>query len=216
MRIQLAIRTATIAIVLGSFASSLWAQPKEFLPSKNLTLDDLVKAKMVVADGEPQVQVIVNAYRSQKTTMLEPESRIRLDTADGKTLLLKFDGPRRKELKSIVTAITPVGPKPVNIPLNEARFFRLDGQKVTANQASEMLTNQRPIFLMEESAGQPPVVPELLRQALATNGLILMTDRRVREIAVDHTLLDSAEEPDSIEPNPNTPNQDLKSTNKAF
>ncbi len=190
---------ATLSLLLFVLlASRVWAQPVPFRATPTLSFELLVEAQMDRASQ--QVVFTLDSYEVARQTIVESENRIRLDTADGKTLLLKY-GPRRsaKVIPDTPVTITSTGKQQVRVPAKQIRFYRLDGKSVSIEDASRSLTESQPIFLLENTNSEPPEVAEVYQRALKPDCLIAITSKRVREIRTRH-LPDSVPKPDPPAP----------------
>ncbi len=181
-------------LIVGLSASIASAQPAPFEPQRRLSFDKLVLAQLDPQDAG-RMLMSLDTYHIQRQTIIEQESRIRLDTADGKRLLLKYNRNRSSTVKpDTVVAIIPAGQQQVTVPAAELRFFRLNGQPVAVAEAAEILQSPRPIFLIDDADVRPPQVPEIYRQALNSDCLIAVTAKRIRETKTER-LPDSVPEP---------------------
>jgi hypothetical protein len=180
-------KSAILIVVLACLsasgrASRVSAQPIPQLTSSSLSFDDLALAHIEVNQGKPELVVRIAAYRAERRDIVQLENRIRLDTSDGKLLLLKYKGtPSAKVEEKALVGVTPVGEKVVKLAAAQLRFYRLGGQRVSPNEAAAMLRSDQPIFLFDATDADPPEIPEVYQRALSSNCLIAITAQRVRE-----------------------------------
>jgi hypothetical protein len=187
----------TAALMIGLLSCPVWSQPPPFQPQPRLSL-----ALLVVAEtdrGQPdQLLLTLDTFRVQRRTIEELDSRIRLDTADEKTLLLKYPRARSTKVRpDAITAFAPAGRKQISVAADEFRFFDLRGRRLTPAAAIGLLQQPRAIFLFDDSDGEPPQVGEVFRRALRPDCLIAISKKRIRETQTEKL-------PDSV-PRPQPP-----------
>ena len=186
---------ATLTVLLlGAMPSISWAQPAPMRRASELTFDYLVMAQ-VDPNNTQTIIVTVDTYRVQRRTVVEPESRLRLDTADEKTLLLKYSRGRSATVKpNTMVGIIPEGNKQVEIARQEIRFYTLDRELLSSADTAKLLQAPRPTFLFDDTRAGPPNISDVYRQALHSDCLIAITENRIRE-SVTEALPDSRPEP---------------------
>lgn len=146
---------------------------------------NLVLARFDEVEGEPGLIFLVEQFREEEkevtVTVVKPETRTRTRTVvrivDGKqvsedvTEEYVVQVPAR-ETRTIVTKV-PAGEKPKSIPLRQMSVYRLDGEKVTAEQLQNLLKRSTPVFVTNTTDVEP--ASRLLRRAMRENTLVVST-----------------------------------------
>ncbi len=166
MRIFALLVVAVACLSVSERAARLSAQPVPQLTTSSVSFDDLALAHIEVKQGKPELVVAIDAYRAERRDIVQLENRIRLDTTDGKLLLLKYKGsPSATVEEKALVSVTPIGKKVVRLAADQLRFYRLGGEPVGLADAVAMLKSDRPIFLFDATDASPPEIPEVYRRA---------------------------------------------------
>lgn len=161
------------------------AQPARV--SRLPSLNDLTQVKLDKHQGELQLVMMLEGFRTEKRTgrvvKMRQEQRtrtIRLANGEAKEQAYTVQVPVAEEGE--VDVKIPAGRKPVSKPASEFQFFDLAGNALTIEAAAEKLKSLQPAFLLDRFAGQLPEIPELYRQALNESCLVIVTEEAVRDL----------------------------------
>lgn len=151
------------------------------------SLNDLTQVKLALHQGELQLVMMLEGYRTEKRA-----GRITKTRAEQRTRTIRdATGAEKQQTYSVQVPFTeegevdvkiPAGRKPVSKPASEFQFFDLKGNALTVEAATEKLTSLQPAFLLDRFAGQLPEIPELHRQALNENCLVIITEEAIRDL----------------------------------
>ncbi len=149
-------------------------------------LSDLVLVKLDRHEGKLQLVMMLESFRTEKregrVTQVEQVVRTRM-VPDGQggvkeqvyTVNVPFTAEGEVDVK------IPAGRKPVTRPASEFRFLDLKGNELAVDIATEKLNSLQPAFLLDRFVGELPEIPELHRQALNENCLVIVTEESIRD-----------------------------------
>lgn len=162
------------------------AEQRPVRPMREISLQDLVQAKIDLSSDTPKIIMMLEAFRTEKgmTKVRRPELRKRtrqVDDGQGNLVDQEYTVTVMvtKEIETEVKM--PAGRKPKECVLSDFQFYDLAGKPVTAEQAAKHLTTLRPMFLLDATRADSPKVPELFQQTLRADVLIAVTDQQIRE-----------------------------------
>ncbi len=149
-------------------------------------LGDLTQVKLVTLEGERRLVMMLEGFRVEKRaemvttfrnetksrTVTDPQGRVTEQTF---TVKVPLQEEREFEVK------LPAGRKPVSKPASLFRFFDLNGEELSIEQASSKLPNLRAAFLLDRFAGELPELPELYREVISEDCLLITCEERIRE-----------------------------------
>lgn len=151
------------------------------------SLNDLTQVKLDLHHGELQLVMMLEGYRTEKRT-----GRVIRTRAEQRTRTIRdANGEEKQQTYTVqvpfaeegeVDVKIPAGRKPFSKPASEFQFFDLKGNALTIETAAEKLKTLQPAFLLDRFAGTLPEIPELHRQALNDNCLIIITEGAVRDL----------------------------------
>lgn len=151
------------------------------------SLNDLTQVKLALHQGELQLVMMLEGYRTEKRA-----GRITKTRAEQRTRTIRdATGAEKQQTYTVYVPFTeegevdvkiPAGRKPVSKPASEFQFFDLKGNALTLEAATEKLTSLQPAFLLDRFAGQLPEIPELHRQVLNENCLVIITEEAIRDL----------------------------------
>jgi hypothetical protein len=148
-------------------------------------LNDLTMVKLTNHEGQLQLVMMLESYRSEKrtgpVTTFRQEQRTRMVEVDGKKVEQTYTVNVPVSIEGEVEVRIPAGRKPVSKPVGQFRFVDLKGQAVSAESASEILQTLQPAFLLDRFAGELPEIPEIYQNAIQKNCLIIITEETVIE-----------------------------------
>ncbi len=177
------------AFAQGEIDQTLLIDPNGPIPLANrqLTLRDLVQAKIDTVEGVQKLIVMVDAYRTEMRAMpidgVRKEQRVReVPDKDGK-LVKKVDTVQipfifHREVEVEVSA----GRKPSLVDLADIAFYDMENNAVPFEEVAKRLTTLRPLFLLERFTGEAQPLPELYKQVLNSDCLIAVTKKQIRPI----------------------------------
>ncbi len=149
-------------------------------------LSDLTQVKLVTLEGEWQLVMMLESFRTEKqtgiVTKFREETRTRTvrndqgrDVEQSYTVTVPFHEEGEVQLK------IPAGRKPVSKPASHFRFFDLSGKELTVEQVENKLPQLRAAFLLDRFAGELPELPGLYREVLSHDCLLITCEERIRE-----------------------------------
>lgn len=149
-------------------------------------LDDLTQVKLVTLEGERQLVMMLESFRTEEQTGMVTKFRQELRTRTVRdeqgrnveqtyTVTVPYREAGEVELK------IPAGRKPVSKPASLFRFFDLNRQELSVEQASNKLSSLRAAFLLDRFAGELPELPELYREAINQDCLVIVCEERLRD-----------------------------------
>ncbi len=151
------------------------------------SLNDLTQVKLDLHQGELQLVMMLEGYRTEKRTGRVIKTRVEQRTRT----IRDANGAEKQQTYTVqvpfaeegeVDIKIPAGRKPVSKKASEFQFFDLKGNALTIEAATEKLKSLQPAFLLDRFAGQLPEIPELYRQALNENCLVIVTEEAIRDV----------------------------------
>ena len=119
------------------------------------SLSNLVQVKLDASESEAKFICLIESHRYLEEKLM-PES------------------PRAEVRK--VTRVVPAGKKPLSIDWEKAKLYRLDGSLVQLDEAMELLSSLKPVFVAHSLNQAVLPANELLRQMVNEDALVLATD----------------------------------------
>ncbi len=186
-------RLLTFCVLMFLSASTCWGQQdlNEFLmqPARGgppiFDFNKLAMAKFYEKAGEPHLVFLVDQFRTEKrevnATKFRTEQRTRtvqVTRPDGEsenveqTYTVKVPYVERQE----ATVLAPAGEKPVTVSFDKLRIYRLDGTRVTPEEAAQLLKALRPVFVASLKNGVFESPTEIVRKVLDPQTLVVLTD----------------------------------------
>jgi hypothetical protein len=156
------------------------------LPARLPELNDLIEGKIDEKDGEQQLVVLADAYRTEKragkVTKFRQEQRKRSVVGrDGKAVEQTYTVNVPFSEDGEVVVKIPAGRKPIAVPIEHCKFYSIQGERIDANKAALQLKEMQPIFLIDVCHGELREFPRLFTQVLKEDCLIVTTSNVVRE-----------------------------------
>ena len=163
-------------------------QPAQFPNISRMPgLVDLVLAKVDMGDDGPQVIMMIESYRSRTTsvtvTRLVNETRERTIEVDGEKKMEQYTVKVPVTEEREVETKAPAGRKPFKIAGDEIRFFNLDAEEISIDEAGKALTSLRPIFLIDQNDSDPLPLPGICKRVINEDCLVAVTKQKVRQHA---------------------------------
>ena len=161
-------------------------------PAELYELSSLVQAKVDTAESGAKIICLVESYRQIEQEMNVARVREEVRT---RTVTVEVDG-EQKEVEQVFTVKVPfretakvmsrvsAGKKPVSIEWDKAKLYRLDGTQVNLEEAKQLLSSLKPVFVIHGMRQVLPPADELIRQVVQEDTLVLVTDELQRHSAV--------------------------------
>lgn len=152
------------------------------------TLSQLVKAKLDAGKEEPQVIVMLPAYRMEKTegehfvTEFRTEQRTRTVQVNGKQVEQAYtvSVPYTETVKDPLLPV-PAGEKPNSFDADQFQFYDVSGKELSLDEATKRMTRLGPTFLMDRFRGGFAGFSPLQQQALDPDCLVMITPETIRK-----------------------------------
>jgi len=176
--------------------SQVWSQANDpFAPvmqplqparaSRLPQLSDLTMVKLDQHNGQMQLVMMLDSYRTEKrtgpVTTFQQAQKTRTVEVDGKKVEQTYTVNVPVSAEGEIEVKIPAGRKPVTKPASQFRFVDVHGQEVSQEAAAAMLKTLQPAFLLDRFVGELPEIPEIYPKVLHEKCLIILTEELLRE-----------------------------------
>ena len=161
--------------------------PKLQPPAKPIpfSLRRVIQVKLDTSEATPKLICMVDRFREEERegnfVRFREEQRTRKITVniDGEAKQVEQTYTVRVPFtqSGIQRVLVPAGRKPVSLPWDQAKLFRLDGSAVTLEDAEKQLNKLQAVFLIDNLRSEIEPTEDLLQQVLRPDILILATDQ---------------------------------------
>ncbi len=150
------------------------------------TLHDAISAQVIESDGKLQVVFQADAFRDEKVmwqvTKYKKEKKTRkITNAAGEIVEQQYTVVVPIVVEEEVTIRVAAGKKPIAVSIQVCNFYNLDNEGLSDVEAAELLTDSRPVLLLDNYRGRPIELEPHPRALLRPDCLIIATEEVIRE-----------------------------------